>query len=164
MVSLFHSPATCYLAHNVCCYTFSILIFCWHERNVPSDQTFFRCSRKLVCPIKILQLQLKQHKWESSAWGREWRQWNLEIQQHCGRSSGIGWCHLKCNRENKVLKLLQITYRVKVCITLTLFKLINNNYLHHKIMEQTVMTATTKSEIRCCKYDNWKREIIVQFF
>lgn len=30
---------------------------------------FVRCSIKLVSPIKILQLQLKQHKWESSAWG-----------------------------------------------------------------------------------------------
>jgi hypothetical protein len=54
----------------------------------------------------------------------------------------------------KILKLLLITYRVKVCIILTLFKLINNNYIHHKIMEQTVMTATTKSEIRCCEYDD----------
>jgi hypothetical protein len=41
-------------------------------------------------------------------------------------------------KRNKVLKLLLITYRVKVCITLTLLKLINNNYLHQKIMEQTV--------------------------
>jgi hypothetical protein len=29
------------------------------------------------------------------------RQWNLEIQQHCGGSSGIGWCHLKCSRETR---------------------------------------------------------------
>jgi hypothetical protein len=35
-------------------------------------------------------------------------------------------------KRNEELKLFLITRRVKVCITL--FKLIENNYLHHKIM------------------------------
>jgi hypothetical protein len=41
---------------------FCIAIFCRNEKNIPSKQTFARCSRKLVSSIRICRSYPKEQK------------------------------------------------------------------------------------------------------